>query len=84
MALLPKQRIEMAGGKYLLRQTEHYAHIQTCIEEEDNNGYEPISLASTETIIPGSDVYYILFKRIEKKKTKVETLHQELKQHQQP
>ena len=83
MGLLPKQRIEMAGGKYLLRSTEHYAHIQVCIEDEDKNGYEPISLSSTETIIPGSDVYYILFKRIEKKKTKAEAFLQVVK-NQQP
>ena len=84
MSLFAKQRMEYCGGKYVLRTTEHFAHIGTCIEEEDLNGYDYIGMTMSETILPGSDVYYISFKRAEKKKTKVESFHQELKQTQQP
>ena len=70
MSLLPKQRIEIASGRYLLRHSEHYNHIQVMIEEEVPNSYEPISLTMSETILPGSDQYVILFKRKETKQEK--------------
>jgi len=64
MGILPKQYIPIADGKYLLRSTEHEKNIKVIIEDELINGYEPISLCFSENIIPGSDYYYVLLKKV--------------------
>jgi hypothetical protein len=81
MGILPPQKIDMVGGKYRIRQVAQWQHIQTAVEEEDQNGYRLISFAGDHTM--SGNFYYLLFEKVEKRKTRAEIFQQDVK-NQQP
>jgi len=61
MVLKMEKRVEIRGGEYLLRHTEHWKNIKDIIEEEEN--YEVISMAMMMSSFPGGDEYALLMKK---------------------